>query len=76
MKLDIEGMEFEVLFDLQEETWEKIQALVCEVHLFSPQQKAQFPAFLSLLKSYFSSVQRDPSPYTEKIGICFCQKKA
>lgn len=67
MKLDIEGMEFEVLFDLQEETWEKIQALVCEVHLFSPQQEAQFPAFLSLLKSHFRSVQRDPSPYNEKI---------
>lgn len=76
MKLDIEGMEFEVLFDLQEESWEKIQALVCEVHLFSPQQETQFPNFLSLLKAHFSSVQRSPSPYSEKIWLCFCHKKA
>ncbi len=75
MKLDIEGMEFEVLFDLQEENWEKIQALVCEVHLFSPQQEAQFLVFLSLLKSHFTFVERDPSPYNEKIWLWFCHKK-
>ena len=74
MKLDIEGMEFEVLFDLQEESWEKIQALVCEVHLFSPQQEAQFPKLLSLLKAHFPSVERIPSPYSEKLWLCFCQK--
>ena len=74
IKLDIEGMEFEVLFDLQEESWEKIQALVCEVHLFSPQQEAQFPKLLSLLKTHFSSVERIPSPYNEKLWLCFCQK--
>ena len=74
MKLDIEGMEFEVLFDLQEESWEKIQALVCEVHFFSPQQEAQFPKLLSLLKVRFPSVERIPSPYSEKLWLCFCQK--
>lgn len=74
MKLDIEGMEFEVLFDLQEESWEKIQALVCEVHLFSPQHEAQFPKLLSLLKAHFPSVERIPSPYSEKLWLCFCQK--
>ena len=74
MKLDIEGMEFEVLFNLQEESWEKIQALVCEVHLFSPQQEAQFPKLLSLLKVRFPSVERIPSPYSEKLWLCFCQK--
>ncbi len=67
MKLDIEGMEFEVLFDLQEESWEKIQALVCEVHLFSPQYEVQFPKLLSLLKVRFPSVERIPSPYSEKL---------
>lgn len=67
MKLDIEGMEFEVFFDLQEESWEKIQALICEVHLFSPQQEAQFSKLLSLLKVRFPSVERIPSPYSEKL---------
>ena len=67
MKLDIEGMEFEVLFDLQEKNWEKIQALVCEVHLFSPQHEAQFPRLLSLLKAHFPSVERISSPYSEKL---------
>ena len=74
MKLDIEGMEFEVLFDLQEESWEKIQDLVCEVHLFSPQHEVQFPKLLSLLKAHFPSVERIPSPYSEKLWLCFCQK--
>ena len=67
MKLDIEGMEFEVLFDLQEKNWEKIQALVCEVHLFSPQHEVQFPKLLSLLKAHFPSVERISSPYSEKL---------
>jgi len=35
MKLDIEGMEFEVLFDIQEENRKKIQAILCEIHLLS-----------------------------------------
>ena len=67
MKLDIEGMEFEVLFDLQEKNWEKIQALVCEVHLFSPQHEVQFPKLLSLLKAHFPFVERIPSRYSEKL---------
>lgn len=75
IKLDIEGMEFEVLFDLQEETWGKVQALICEVHLFSPEQEALFLDLLSLLKAHFNFVERNPSPYSDKIWLCFCHRK-
>ena len=75
LKLDIEGMEFEVLFDIQEENREKIEAILCEIHLLSSTDEENFPILISLLKSHFAHVERNPSPYSEKIWLCFCYKK-
>ena len=75
LKLDIEGMEFEVLFDIERENREKIEAILCEIHLLSPTDEENFPALISLLKSHFTHVERNPSPYSEEIWLCFCYKK-
>ena len=60
-------MEFEVLFDIQEENREKIEDILCEIHLLSPTYEEKFPDLISLLKSHFTHVERNPSPYSEKI---------
>ena len=60
-------MEFEVLFDIQKGNREKIEAILCEIHLLSPTYEEKFPALISLLKSHFAHVERNPSPYSEKI---------
>ena len=60
-------MEFEVLFDIQEENRKKIQAILCEIHLLSSTDEENFPVLISLLKSHFAHVERNPSPYSEKI---------
>lgn len=60
-------MEFEVLFDIQKEKREKIEAILCEIHLLSPMYEEKFPDLISLLKSHFTHVERNPSPYSEKI---------
>ena len=60
-------MEFEVLFDIQRENREEIQAILCEIHLLSPTDEEKFPDLISLLKSHFTHVERNPSPYSEKI---------
>ena len=60
-------MEFEVLFDIQEENRKKIEAILCEIHLLSPTYEEKFPALISLLKSHFAHIKRNPSPYSEKI---------
>jgi len=60
-------MEFEVLFDIQEENREKIEVILCEIHLLSPTYEEKFPSLISLLKSHFTHVERNPSPYSDKI---------
>ena len=60
-------MEFEVLFDIERENREKIQAILCEIHLLSSTDEENFPILISLLRSHFTHVERDPSPYSEKI---------
>ena len=60
-------MEFEVLFDIERENREKIQAILCEIHLLSPTDEKKFPALISLLRSHFTHVERNPSAYSEKI---------
>jgi hypothetical protein len=60
-------MEFEVLFDIQRENREKIEAILCEIHLLSPTDEENFPTLISLFQSHFTHVKRNPSPYSEKI---------
>ena len=73
VKLDIEGMEFEVLFALEPATRSSIKALLCEVHLLTESEAAQFPHLQSLLSTHFAQITRLPSPYSSKINLCFCQ---
>ena len=60
-------MEFEVLFDIQEENRKKIEAILCEIHLLSPTVEENFPTLISLLRSHFTHVERNPNAYSEKI---------
>ncbi|PZM85629.1 MAG: hypothetical protein DLD55_06405 [candidate division SR1 bacterium] len=74
LKLDIEGMEFEVLNSLSELAWAKVESLICEVHVLSPEFEQEWEVLKRALQARFQVMEWKASPYTEKIGICFCQK--
>lgn len=73
LKVDIEGMEFEVLQNLSDLSRSKVKCLICEVHLLNPELEQQWEALKATLQARFEEFLRQRSPYTDKIGICFCR---
>lgn len=67
LKLDIEGMEFEVLNSLSELAWAKVESLICEVHLLSPDLEQEWDLLKRALQARFKFFEWKRSPYTEKI---------
>ena len=60
MKMDIEGMEFEVLFSWIHE-WNIIQNLIIEIHLIDNEFKKEWKSLYSLLNENFKTVELIPS---------------
>lgn len=74
MKIDTEGMEYEILDSLSENNRKKIKNLILEIHLL---QESDFDLFLHMkdkLKREFSRIEIIDSPYTSKIKLAFCQR--
>lgn len=67
MKLDVEGMEFEILDALTDLERKKIKSLICEIHLTSDEAQSHFKALKAKIASKFAHADYFPSPYTEKI---------
>ena len=73
LKLDIEGMEYEVLSDLSPENRKKIKNLIAEIHILLDLDLQKWNALKSQLSSYFSKVDIYPSPYSDKIFLVYAQ---
>lgn len=71
IKIDVEGMEYEILLNLTTNNWKKIKNLICEVHLFSVQDLQNREKLKTELQTYFQSITIQKSPYTDKILLCF-----
>lgn len=74
MKIDTEGMEYEILDSLSKNNRKKIKNLILEIHLL---QESDFDLFLHMkdkLKREFSRIEITDSPYTSKIKLAFCQR--
>lgn len=71
LKLDIEGMEYEVLSDLSNENRKKIKNLIAEIHLLSDSDLSKRNHLKSQLSTYFSHLEIIPSKYTDKILLVF-----
>lgn len=71
VKMDIEGMEYEVLESWDEKLWNKISSLVMEVHFLKTWDEARWGKLRSQLKSLFSSLVEEPSTYDERVRLAF-----
>ena len=74
VKMDIEGMEFEVLESWSTEVWKKIWSLVIEVHLFNEEMQKRYQKLKVLFHQNFSTVEEEVSEYTDTIRLVFCKK--
>lgn len=73
LKVDIEGMEFEVLLDLHDAERKKVKSLICEVHLFGEKEERDFQRLKQRLAEHFSQLEWQPSPYSPKIGLLWAR---
>ena len=74
LKMDIEWMEFEVLNNLTDDIWNKINSLVLEVHLLNDELKKWWEELLNNLKKCFDKVNIIPSGYNDKIFLVYAVK--
>lgn len=72
LKLDIEGMEYEVLESWNEELWTKVSLLLLEVHLLQKEDTLRWESLRTSLQARFSQQKEQISPYDPRIKIvCF-----
>ena len=69
VKIDIEGMEFEVLNSLTDENWWLIKNLIIEVHLLNKELEEQWNSLHEKLKEKFTTIEIIPSWYNDKIFL-------
>ena len=67
LKMDIEGMEFNVLLDLDESYFKKITSLVIEYHLLDDTYTEKYDQLLSKIKNLYKTVEILPNPYSKKL---------
>lgn len=68
LKMDIEGMEFEVLDSFNNE-WSIIHSMIIEIHLLNEKLKSRWNLINQKLKDNFSFVEIKPSWYSENIFL-------
>ena len=68
LKMDIEGMEFEVLDSFKNE-WSIIHSMIIEIHLLNEELKSRWNLINQKLKDNFSFVEIKPSWYSENIFL-------
>jgi FkbM family methyltransferase len=70
IKIDVEGAEYEVLENCTKETFEKIDKMVLEYHLFP---KSRLVELIKIINTNFTSVIVT-EPREDKYGYIFCKK--
>lgn len=68
LKMDIEGMEFEVLDSFKNE-WSIIHSMIIEIHLLNEELKSRWNLIYQKLKDNFLFVEIKPSWYSENIFL-------
>ena len=71
IKIDIEWMEFEVLNNLEQTIWDKINTLAIEVHILNDELENQWKILSQKLQSEFPKNNIIQSPYTDKIFLSY-----
>lgn len=71
LKLDIEGGEYDALWSVAPEDWQKIQHLILEYH---PHPSHQVEDLVKILSAHFSQVKRRVSRFDEDLGFLIARK--
>ena len=74
LKMDIEGMEFEVFESRKESLFEHINAMIIEIHCFDKEKEEKSKWLQQWLPQFFSRVLFTPKEYDKRIGLFFCEK--
>ena len=75
VKMDIEGMEFEVLSSRQTSTFQKIQNIIIEIHLLDKTKEQQYQQLLEKIQQHFPTIHIQKSEYNQKILLLFATKR-
>ena len=73
LKLDVEGMEYEILESLSDEFLQKIQALLLECHFFSEEQRQKYKEIKIRLSSHYTT-KTLANQYDDRLEYLFCQR--
>ncbi len=71
LKLDVEGMEYEILESFSDEFLQKIQALLLEFHIFSPEMETKLNDLEKKLSQKFI-IKQIINPYSSLLWYLFC----
>lgn len=74
LKLDVEGMEYEILESLSDEFLQKIQALLLEFHIFSPEMEKKLLDLTKKLTKHFC-VKKFHHQYDDRLCYLLAQGK-
>ncbi|MDD3262412.1 MAG: FkbM family methyltransferase [Candidatus Absconditabacteria bacterium] len=71
LKIDVEGMEYEILESLSDEFLQKIQALLLEYHCFTSEMQTDLSNIEKILTKHFS-VKKYLNQYNHQLGYLLC----
>lgn len=74
IKMDIEGMELEVLESRKESLFDHINTMIIEIHCFDREKEEKSEWLQQWLPQFFSKVLFTPNEYDKRIGLLFCEK--
>jgi len=71
LKLDVEGMEYEILESLSDEFLQKIQAMILEYHCFNNEMERKLIILRKNLSRYFL-INKIAHYYDSRLGYLLC----
>ena len=72
LKMDIEGAEFEIIKNMDQGTWSKIQNMVIEYH---ESEQSKSPDLENIIRSHGFSVEHFPNQFDKRFGLLVCRNK-
>lgn len=74
VKMDIEGMEYEVLASWNDDIWKMIDGIVIEIHFIREGEVERWEGLKCRLKSIFSVFFEKVNEYDERVRLVLCEK--
>lgn len=72
LKMDIEGAEFDIFKNIDQDTWSKIQYIAVEYHELGNNKRADLE---NIIRSHGFSVEHFPNHFDNRFGLLVCRNK-